>query len=712
MKSVASLLVAFLIAVLSAPSSAYGEELPQAWSVVPFLPDDTLIVVQARDGRTLATKAATSGLGKIIALPETQRAAYTYFSQLRFYQSVIEIQLGRRLSDMAALYGSGELTLALTDIKVLEGGTVLPEIIVAAALGEKGIVAFKEMEARLERLRSIAGGQMTQTRLPTGEVTVTRVAVPGLPFSLSYALCDGTFLLSSADGRLEKLLARRFELKEAGKLNTPARGTLVAQPSYIRALQRIGSASDLHAFINSEKLYGHALLSDLQKKKDSGGFGSVRGITYSLSIGEKSFDESAFFDVPAAQRKGALSLFATGTWEPMLNAHSSAALAGLSLNIPPDRLLRTVFDVIEESDPEARAAVDARLRELSAAAGVDVAGELARTLLDHMALSVSIPSRHPRLALGFPGVIFTCRVRDLAGFTNLLQKVRDNCGKLLEFTKIPDPGGDITIIRPRPTVENPQPVQFVFTLRNEELLVSLTPLSLRDELQRRALLAEKAPGAAPNLFQDSAFQQQRQSLGPAGQALIYVDVPALFTAFYQTAVPYLQFQKRENAFGLNPWAFPTVETFTQNLSSLLVSVRADDEGITVRGSSPIGVLPYLAVLPSIEMVREITGKSHDVSAEQERANLEKIGKAIARFAAANGAKFPRVLKDLRQYAPELDPSVFDRYVYRGALDADNAVIAHTPTRQKGPIAVLLQDGRALVVPRRGFKTLLAEGYKK
>src|SRR6187399_2901197 len=80
--------------------------------------------------------------------------------------------------------------------------------------------------------------------------------------------------------------------------------------------------------------------------------------------------------------------------------------------------------------------------------------------------------------------------------------------------------------------------QFCFTVDGDDLLFSIYPLALREEIKRRA-------GKGGRLDDDPDFNLARANTTGQPHAMMYLDTAALATAAYDVLIPIAQVQARD-----------------------------------------------------------------------------------------------------------------------------------------------------------------------
>jgi len=240
-----------------------------------------------------------------------------------------------------------------------------------------------------------------------------------------------------------------------------------------------------------------------------------------------------------------------------------------------------------------------------------------------------------------------------------------------------------------------------------ELLVSLYPLALREEMNRRAAVAKNQAGST--LADDKDFKAARAAVSVSPQALLYVDTGALAVALYDLLIPVAQLTQRIPQVDVT--ALPTSEVLFQNLGGAVFGLSADADGIAMEGYSPTGGVSLLAIIPAAMGGRRIAGAQIRRVANRQQQVFEQVGRDLKAFAQENGGKYPATLKEMQpKYLANVGAELGD-VVYRGAQDAGNKIVAHSSEKRMGPITILTQDGTVALIRRQVLGRALRDGYK-
>ncbi|HYG75801.1 MAG TPA: DUF3352 domain-containing protein [Planctomycetota bacterium] len=729
-----------LLTVLSAaPRLTWaGDDKPAGWQVTSLLPADTLFVVSVTDAQKTMAKLQKTGLWNIYNNPEVQRAFRAPLMTAQFAVAMAEAQGGFKLNDLVSYFSQGEISFAVLGVdKRTPQGQPLPDLLLSIQARDKTQLLMDEISRRLDQLKAQAGGQIAVTQTPVGNSVVHKITIPlpQGPTSVQYTQCDGNVIFAFGEGRLEKLLANHEKFKAAPPAADAGAAEVLAQNAGFRkVLEKAGPENDLMVYVNVEALRKNPIIdanpkTDKEKRDwQAAGLDGVRAVAYCSGIKDKGVRETFFIDVPAAVRKGLMAM-ADGeglTAEALSAAPRTSLLAG-AFQIAPDKVLERVIELAALENPKAKEEVNAFFLMLGQQLNIDIKKEMLSALTGQAVFSVSLAARHPKLPVGFPQPLLSLGIKDTVAAKALLSAIRNAAKDNFEFTELASGEHEIITARERFT-QGRDPGQFAYVLDKKDVIFSLYPLALREELARRKMMAQGYDAANPanmmlgSLADDKDFKSARSSLMGQPQAMLYLDTGALAVATYDLLIPFVQL--RERVPQVDVTALPTSDVLMQNLGGTVFSFSTDADGIMAEGYSPTGAFSLLAAIPAAIQRQRMMGGGRAFGAAgggggggapQNQKALEsgqRLAKDLAAYAAENNGNFPAQLRDMQpKYLQGVTDEELNNVVYRGKQDAPNKVVAHSSEKMRGPITILLQDGRVLQVGRGQLGKVLAEGYK-
>lgn len=699
---------------------------PGDWSVPPLLPPDTLITLTVRDTKQAAEKFKQTGLWQMYSNPDIQQAFRAPLLKLNVGIAGAEAKADFKLDALLSFFAQGELTLAIPALNRKNAqGQPFPDWVVSVQTRELTDALMNEIAKRLDQLKAAAGDQFAVTQAPLGNTLVHTVTLPfpNAPqgqLRFQYAACDGNVVAAVGDGQLEKLLAMHEKYK-AGPPK-PAEGqppeVLCQVPAYQQALEKAGPDAVLIAYLSLGHLLKNPVLDWRPKteqerlEREAIGLESIRAISYCVGLRKKGIREATFIHLPVEERKGVLALIeGEAVGFDTLAAAPRNSLAALALRISPERLLDRLVELAALENPNAKEDTVALLAAVGQKLNLDVKKEVFEALTGRLVLSVSVTGRHPKLPVGFPQPILALGVKDPLRLKKLLSATRQAAQDSWEFTELAVGEKEIVTARER-FPQHGNPGQLAYALDKDDLLVSLYPLALREELARRAGAAQGASGKESllsvvrnSLAADSDFDAARKRLRTAPQVLLYVDTGALAVAAYDALIPVAQLAPRNPQVDVT--ALPTSDLLLKNIGGTVLGFSADKDGVCAESYSPTGAISLLALAPAVLQGRRMAMREGRREANQQEQLFAAIKDGLRAHAAANAGKLPETLK---QILPNLGAEL-DHIVYRGRQDAGNKVVAHTSEDRRGPITLLTQDGTIAQIPRRLLGKVLQEGYK-
>ncbi|MEI6234936.1 MAG: hypothetical protein WCT04_17915 [Planctomycetota bacterium] len=701
---------------------------PGGWSVPDMLPPNTLGLITLRDVPTSVVKAKETGLYKILTHPDFERVFRKQLGQIRGGIFAGEVMLGVRSSDLLSYVSQGEITFAVLGAdKRLPDGQPLLDLVLSIELRDRAPAFMDEFNKRLDQLKAAAAGRLEYTQSPLGNTTVTRFKLQDFPGQLSCGLCDGTFLMCLGDGRLEKLIAMREKMKSAAALKGTATPDVLAQvPAFKLALEKAGPNADALVYANVDEILKNPIINDPNKEMtptqkhelEVSGLRDVSAASYSFGIKDGGVRESIFLDVPAARRKGVLGLMSSEAADASAFAaapRSSVIASTFKINL--EQLLEKGVALAAIEDPQAREKVAAGLLFIGQTYNLDPQKDILGALTGQGTFSLSVPYKNSKVAVAFPQPILALRIKDQDGVKRLFSALQKAATEQLEFIDTSEGNKTITLARKR---ERPADGihQFCYVIDGDDLLLSIYPLALREEIRRRA-------SKNGRLDEDPEFNFARSNLPGQSQAMVYVDAAALAVAIYDVLVPVVQIQGKEQQIDVN--ALPTADVLSQNLGSAMVNLNFAADGIVLQSYSPSGVFAVLvpaAIGAKAQRDRQAAQNNPDAAAQPAAApapkpraddakkieTMTKLTRDLKEYAAEHGGKFPKNLAEMRpRFLQDIGKEI-DYIVWIGTQTADNKIVAHSSDKLSGNIIVLTQNGGVHPILRATLGKVLREGY--
>lgn len=712
---------ASVLLLICVAHAAFAEDAGR-WSVTPLLPPDTLAVVTLRDVKKGGEKLQQTGLWQIAANPDVQRAFSAPMLKAQLGLAIAEGQLGMKVSELASFFSQGEITLAVLGVdKRTNKGEPFPDLLISIQALDKAQALTDEINRRIDQLKAALNGNLLVDQIQAGNAVINQytVPIPEQPITFSYASVDGNILVAIGEGRIAKILAMREAAKaNGGVVPAPANGAAVVLsqvPAFKRVVEKAGPENDLLAFLNFELLVKNPILdahpktAQQTREWEMAGLNNVHSVAYCAGIKGKGIREVLIVDSPAAERKGFLGLIEEGGVDA--NAFSKApknSLAAVAFNGNPQKFLDKFLDIAAVDNPNAKEQVNTFLVMLGQQLNVDIKKELFSAITGEAVLSVSMPVRHSKLPVGFPEPLLSVGIKDVAALKNVLSAIRRTTQDNLLFSELNDAEHEIVTGREKFPKGN-QAGQFSYTIDKNDLLISLYPLAIREEIRRRAAGNANDGGS---LADDADFAAARANLTGKSQMLAYVDTAALGLAAYEILIPIAQLQPRNPEVDLS--VLPAADVLARNLCNTVISLGADADSVMAEGYSPGGTLAFISVaIPAAAAKARQTAIANRVEQQvnQHQDAMADVGRELQAYIAANGGNYPATLPAMQpKYLAGIDAGTLATIVYRGKQDAANKVVAHSSEKAAGPITALLQDGSVVKVKRQRLGPVLLKGY--
>ncbi len=710
---------------LRAEDAPKPEEKAADWSVAPLLPPETLFVVTSPDSKKMTDKFKQTGLWQLYSNPDVQKAFRTPLMAAQMGMAAAELQAGIKIPEILSWINQGEVTFAMLACDHRnEKDEPVPDLLISLQAKEKTQAVLDEISKRIDQLNANAGNQLDLTQTPVGNYTVHRVGHVAVPFSISYTVCDGQIIVTLGEGYIEKILTLHEKLK-AGPLPAAANGkpeTLAQTPAFL-ATTRKSSDADLIAFANWDLLRDNKILNfkphndRVQADWDLVGLDAVHAMSYALSVKGQSLREVLYVDTPAAARKGMLALFdGAAPLNPTVLAQAPRnSVLAVALDFAPDKFSDKLAELASIDNPNARQELDQALTLAGQQLKVDVKKEIFGALTGQATFSVAMVAKNAKLPVAMPQALLTIQVKDTNALKTVLASVRNALGEKFEYSETAANNNSIVTVREK-FPQGHKPRQIAYAIDKSDLLVSLYPLALRDELARRQGAGSPSDKArsAGSLSEDDDFKNAMSSISGTPQFLFYADTGAIATAAYDILIPIAQLEPRPPQLDVS--VLPSADLLAQNLTGTVFSLNSDSDGVTASGYSPTGVVGLFAVTVSAAIKNRqnagggVGGAGGGAMQQRKRSVLDALNQGLQAYAKDNNGAFPHAVKDLQpKYLPQLTTEL-NFVEYLGKQDKENKVVAHSSEKLPGPITVLLQNGTVADIRRESLGKTLKEGF--
>jgi len=209
----------------------HGKAVPDEWSVMKYLPEDTIIAVNIKDVAKAREAFEKTGLYRLASSPELTDAVRGPMLLAKGALMMAELKHGYKLKDILNSF-QGEVSMAFMGFqdKFDEHGKKMPDLLFSfQPRGQVGNTQ-KIVDKLLLQLNALAQGQLQVQQSNFAGAKINTLSVPNNPLRICYTLHNGNFLFTLNPAQLESILSR-YQDETAGK---PVQG-LGASPAYQRA---------------------------------------------------------------------------------------------------------------------------------------------------------------------------------------------------------------------------------------------------------------------------------------------------------------------------------------------------------------------------------------------------------------------------------------------------------------------------------------------
>ena len=699
-----------------------GKAVPDEWSVMKYLPEDTVIAVSVKDVAKARKAFEKTGLYRLASSPELTDAVRGPMLLAKGALMMAELKHGYKLKDILNSF-QGEVSMAFMGFqdRIDEHGKKMPNLLFSfQPRGQVGNTQ-KIIDKLLLQLNALAQGQLQVQQSNFAGAKINTLSVPNNPLRICYTLHNGNFLFTLNPAQLESILSRYHDAT-AGK---PVKG-LGASPAYQRASAKVGDEADALFYFNLDA--GRNIPEmEMQPRNErkarelrATGVDQIRALAYSVAFEGEDIHESLFIDCPAENRRGIMALLDN---DPIpataLASMPKNAIFASAWKTDPLKLLDRLTDLVGIGNPGDAELIQHEINKVNEKYNIDFRQDLLAAFDGQLLFSLAFPSKHPKLGFGFPLPILRMGVKDTAAAEKALEIIQQMGKDAFNYSEIA--AGEQTIVAARVKKQKrDDPGQICWTLSGKEILMSIYPLALRNELQRMAGATDQPGTQAPvnNLTMDPQFQSVRGRLGKNHRMLMYMDVSAIATVFYDTYVPMAQLNPRMAPPHVDLNNLPTADFLTRNLGGLVVGVNTDEEGLLLESCSSTGLMTTItpmAALGGYMANRHRRARRQAAVAEapehaETRQVLREVSTRLLAYAQDHDGAFPKQLADLvPNYATEDELAHTTGFQYMGKQQAPNRVVVHSQNKE-GHVMILMQDGRVRTIEAGRLAETLERGY--
>lgn len=469
----------------------------------------------------------------------------------------------------------------------------------------------------------------------------------------------GAVLMSTDRAWVDDVVARK---------GAPIDGSLATVASFQTSRKAAGDGTAMFVFGNAPALLDRFLPGappEAPRILKALGLDTTRGVSYAFGFHGDVFRETFVLDAPTSDQ-GVMSLFKAQPIDRkgLAMAPSTAFLFG-ETSFPLSRLLPTLRPILSEIDADLPQHLDKALADAKAATGVDLEKDLLPMLSDDLSYYVGMPETGGL----YPEVVVSLGVKDPAAFEKAAQKAVDGllqtAGKDEHVTgrqRVVEWHGKRLYMVELQGVRRRDMVPFTPTwaVLDGRWVITLVPHAMKE------LILRTEQGGKGLADQEDVVSILRGAPEKA-TSLGYVDLQALLTLLYDTAVPLLQTAAKPNLLHAPvrlDWSMlPPTRAVRPYFRSMGTHTHVEGDAFVAQMDSPMGYMLPIAMAAGVGMVAmkarsrafeevtampEVTSESRALVADLQ---VQSLADAVRGYVAAHG-KLPGSLEQLTQ---ETDP---------------------------------------------------------
>ncbi len=381
-------------------------------------------------------------------------------------------------------------------------------------------------------------------------------------------------------------------------------GSLAASSEYQGALSRVtpeGLALMVYANVPAAlATFAKGFDGTERRVADALGLDTVRSVAYGLSFAGDGFRDTLLIHTPGADH-GLPTMFGLSPIDrprllPLVPAN---AFLCSEVNLSPSNLLSAVRKVAGLVDEDAPRELEQGLERLDRMLGVS----LEKDVLAGLGGTLGWYAGMPQGGGLYPELVLMATVKDPEAFEGVLTRLNEGLagvineeGDLLARPRVITFEGQRLHLFELQAARGDDPVPFTpsWTLLGDRLLLTLVPYTLKDVVWR----ARHPDQAGPGIEAEEDFRALASLRPPQAGALEYVDLQAVLSLLYDTAVPLLQTVAKPNVLRevseVLPvdWAeLPPARLVRRWFRSLMSFTSWTADGLEVRMHAPVPVMP-------------------------------------------------------------------------------------------------------------------------
>lgn len=422
------------------------------------------------------------------------------------------------------------------------------------------------------------------------------LALPHGP-TLTATTVDTAFVVATDAGLLAQVVAGG------------AAGSLAESPEFTSTLARLSREGlGMMVYANVQALlatFARGLDGKERRLADALGLDTLKSVAYGMSFAGDGFRDTLLINTPGADH-GLATMFGLAPMDrprflPLVPGNAFLYEEG---NVSLGNLLSAVRKVAAMVEEDAPRELDEGLAHIDQVLGVSLEKDVLAGLGGTLGWYASLPQGGGL----YPEVALMATVKDPAAYEQVLTRLNEGIAGAL------NEDGDV-LARPRTitfegqtlhlfelqSAHGREPVPFTpsWTLLGDRLVITLVPYTLKEIVWR----AKHADEAGPGLEAEEDFRALWRLRPEKAGAVEYLDLQAVLSLLYDTAVPLLQTVVKPNVMRelsetlpLDWSELPPARLVRRYFRSLMAFGTWTPDGMELRMHAPIPLLPVVAAV--------------------------------------------------------------------------------------------------------------------
>lgn len=548
-----------IVCAIVMSTSLFGEEIQPLTRAEDLLPENTMIMIQAKSLADSLESLLKTPLGKAYLEPELQEATATLRQKAANEKARIEMKSHLRLLTFFDAFRT-TATLAILDLHKVQGRKDPDPDIVLLMETAKGNTACVQLLDTLKAAiqREHPGFDTTSLVMAGEEVTVYSLGdfQPHLVFLPSH-------LAVASNRRSMELFLKTQELPRSKKLAESA--------AYQDVSKRMPKEADLRAFFNIKSLL--KIEADVRSGKQNRdlstlGIDQISAVGFTSHFSDKELKDTLYIHCPD-EVSGLLRMLRSEPVDISSLRHApKETLAVAVASLEPGRIWTEFLLLLEKSEPQKAIELREELPEIETALGFSVVNDLLPSLGNKVVAYVTQNQGSP-----IPDLVVLSELNDPITFERCLRSLRDVILEKWIFKEVQYHGSTIYY---QPTGK----LCPAFAVHKDKLIFSLFMPSIK-----RAILQREKGFVSLDTRED--LKRAMQTISKDRSMLVWADFRRIFDVAYNTLYPFAQ-ATPEKELPIEWHAMPAPQTLSRHFGPLLLSITNENTGILIEGSSPLG----------------------------------------------------------------------------------------------------------------------------